>query len=406
MTQVNKTTPSMREQYAATVGFRSSLESLMVVGQTFLAKPSMEDSDAVAFTTLTEDVLDTAGMSDEIAKIDGVDDPASKVELIMQDIIAPQLTTVAKLEEHLAEKAAGEVEQPFTTRDKMTAGPSLESLEQYAAEIGTYHSGLDVVRQMASMEGITADNMRGVALHFIKQVPEITTRLNISVEDLETTQVLGNLTDAVDRITQVVDNAREIAETKVSDARGAAAEATGADDGSDLGTKLSDKARETDESGVKVDEGVQVSSTTNTGNAPPADAADQADDTINADAEGGATGPAVDGTDGTNGTDDVDADEGAFTIEKTDEEEAAALAEAEAAAGSGDDTSGDDTNAGTDDDDDFDLNEPGAFIIEKTDDELAEEEAAAKGDDTSGEEEEDGDKDDDGKKKKKDGDDE
>lgn len=404
MTQVNKTTPSLREQYDATVGFRSSLESLMVVGQTFLAKPSMEDSDAVAFTTLTEDVLEPAGLGEEISKIDGISDPASKVELIMQDIIQPQLTTVAKLEEHLAEKAAGEVEQPFTTRDKMTAGPSLESLEQYAAEIGTYHSGLDVVRQMASMEGITADNMRGVALHFIKQVPEIITRLNISVEDLETTQVLGNLTDAVDRITQVVDNAREIAETKVSDARGAAAQATGADDGSDLGTKLSDKARETDESGVKVDEGVQVSSTSNDGGAPPADAADQADDAINADAEGSTSGVAVDGTDGTAlGADDTSGDEGAFTIEKTDDEEAAALAEAEAAAGGGEDTGGDDTDTGTGDDV---LEDEGAFIIEKTDEELAEEEAAAKGDDTSGDEEDGDDKDDDGKKKKKDGDDE
>ena len=392
MTQVNKTTPSLREQYEATVGFRSSLESLMVVGQTFLAKPSMEDSDAVAFTTLTEDVLDTAGMSDEIAKIDGVSDPASKVELIMQDIIAPQLTTVAKLEEHLADKAAGEVEQPFTTRDQMTAGPSLESLEQYAAELNTYQSGLKALRQMASLEGITVDNMRGVAMHFINQVPEITDRLNISVEDLESTQVLGNLTDAVDRITQVVDNAREVAETKVSDARGEAAQATGADDGSDLGTKLSDKARESDQSGVKVDEGVQVSSTSNDGGPPATDAATQADEAIDADAQGGATGAAVNGTDGT----DLDggAEEGAFTIEQTDEEAAAALAEAEAEAG-GDDTSGDDTGTGAGDDDL--LKEPGAFTIEKTEEELAEEEES--------EEEEQEESEEDGKKKK-DGEDE
>lgn len=392
MTQVNKATPSLREQYEATVSFRSSLESLMVVGQTFLAKPSMEDTDAVAFTTLTEDVLDTAGMSDEINKIDGVSDPASKVELIMQDIIAPQLTTVAKLEEHLAEKAAGEVEQPFTTRDQMTAGPSLESLEQYAAELTTYHSGLNALRAMASMEGITADNMRGVTLHFIKQVPEITDRLSISVEDLESTQVLGNLTDAVDRITQVVDNAREVAETKVSDARGEAAQATGADDGSDFGTKLSDKAREADESGVKVDEGVNVSSTSNDGNPPTADAAADADAAIAADAEGAATGGAEEG---------AGDEEGAFIIEKTEEEEAEALAlaEAEAEAGGDDASAGDETDTGE--------AEEGAFIIEKTDEELAaeaEEAAALKGSEEESEEEEEEESEDD--KKKKDGEDE
>lgn len=386
MTQVNKATPSLREQYEATVSFRSSLESLMVVGQTFLAKPSMEDTDAVAFTTLTEDVLDTAGMSDEINKIDGVSDPASKVELIMQDIIAPQLTTVAKLEEHLAEKTADEVEQPFTTRDQMTAGSSLESLEQYAAELTTYHSGLNALRAMASMEGITADNMRGVTLHFIKQVPEITDRLSISVEDLESTQVLGNLTDAVDRITQVVDNAREVAETKVSDARGEAAQATGADDGSDFGTKLSDKAREADESGVKVDEGVNVSSTSNDGNPPTSDAAADADAAIAADAEGAATGGD---------------EEGAFIIEKTDEEEAEALALAEAEAEAG----GDDTSAV--DETDTGEAEEGAFIIEKTDEELAaeaEEAAALKGSEEESEEEEEEESEDD--KKKKDGEDE
>lgn len=386
MTQVNKATPSLREQYEATVSFRSSLESLMVVGQTFLAKPSMEDTDAVAFTTLTEDVLDTAGMSDEINKIDGVSDPASKVELIMQDIIAPQLTTVAKLEEHLAEKTADEVEQPFTTRDQMTAGSSLESLEQYAAELTTYHSGLNALRAMASMEGITADNMRGVTLHFIKQVPEITDRLSISVEDLESTQVLGSLTDAVDRITQVVDNAREVAETKVSDARGEAAQATGADDGSDFGTKLSDKAREADESGVKVDEGVNVSSTSNDGNPPTSDAAADADAAIAADAEGAATGGD---------------EEGAFIIEKTDEEEAEALALAEAEAEAG----GDDTSAV--DETDTGEAEEGAFIIEKTDEELAaeaEEAAALKGSEEESEEEEEEESEDD--KKKKDGEDE
>ena len=391
MTQVNKATPSLREQYEATVSFRSSLESLMVVGQTFLAKPSMEDTDAVAFTTLTEDVLDTAGMSDEINKIDGVSDPASKVELIMQDIIAPQLTTVAKLEEHLAEKTADEVEQPFTTRDQMTAGSSLESLEQYAAELTTYHSGLNALRAMASMEGITADNMRGVTLHFIKQVPEITDRLSISVEDLESTQVLGNLTDAVDRITQVVDNAREVAETKVSDARGEAAQATGADDGSDFGTKLSDKAREADESGVKVDEGVNVSSTSNDGNPPTADAAADADAAIAADAEGAATGGAEEG---------AGDEEGAFIIEKTEEEEAEALAlaEAEAEAGGDDASAGDETDTGE--------AEEGAFIIEKTDEELAaeaEEAAALKGSEEESEEEEEESEDD---KKKKDGEDE
>lgn len=381
MTQVNKTaTPTAREQHAATVAFRSSLESLMVVGQALLAKPSMEDSDAVAYTTLTEDVLEPAGLDEEMVKIDGVTDPAAKVELIMQDILQPHLTTVAKLEEHLATKAEEEVEQPFTTRDQMTAGPSLESLEQQAAEINVYHSGLGALKTMASMEGITVDNLRPMAVHFIKQVPAITDALSISVEDLEATQVLGDLTDAVDRITQVVDNAREVAETKVSDARSEADQATGPDDGSDLGTKLTEKARGEDASGVKVDEGVKVSTTTNTGNAEPA---------------AGTDGAAA--TDPTDPDAVIDADAAAATGGAGDEVVDPALAEAEAAAavagdgdqvvveepvveevpttGSGDDSTPPTENPDATDGDDDVLSEPGAFTIEKTD---AEKEAEAK----------------------------
>lgn len=382
MTQVNKTaTPTAREQHAATVAFRSSLESLMVVGQALLAKPSMEDSDAVAFTTLTEDVLEPADLGEELTKIDGVTDPTAKVELIMQDILQPQLTTVAKLEEHLATKAEGEIDTPFTTRDQMTAGPSLESLEQQAAEINVYHSGLGALKTMASMEGITVDNLRPMAVHFIKQVPAITDALSISVEDLEATQVLGDLTEAVDRITQVVDNAREVAETKVSDARSEADQATGADDGSDLGTKLAEKARGEDASGVKVDEGVKVSTTTNDGNAEPAAAAEGTGDTP---------------TDPTDPDAVIDADAAAATGGADDEPVDPALAEAEAAAaaagdgdeaidtppaeeapvaGSGDDATPPAENPDATDGDDDVLSEPGAFTIEKTD---AEKEAEAK----------------------------
>lgn len=381
MTQVNKTaTPTAREQHAATVAFRSSLESLMVVGQALLAKPSLEDSDSVAYTTLTEDVLEPAGLDAEMAKIDGVSDPAAKVELIMQDILQPQLTTVAKLEEHLATKAEGEIDTPFTTRDQMTAGPSLESLEQQAAEIGVYSTGLNVLKTMASMEGITVDNFRPMAVHFIKQVPDVTSALFISVEDLEETQVLGDLTDAVDRITQVVENAREVAETKVSDARSEAGQATGADDGSDLGTKLAEKARGEDASGVKVDEGVKVSSTSNDGNAEPA-----------AGTEGG------EATDPTDPDAVIDADAAAAAGDATDPVDPA-LAEAEAAAavagdgdqivddvpavddapvetGAGDDATPPAENPDATDGDDDVLSEPGAFTIEKTD---AEKEAEAK----------------------------
>lgn len=381
MTQVNKTaTPTAREQHAATVAFRSSLESLMVVGQAFLAKPSMEDSDAVAFTTLTEDVLEPAGLDEEMVKIDGVTDPAAKVELIMQDILQPQLTTVAKLEEHLATKAEEETEVPFTTRDKMTASASLESLEQQAAEITVYSSGLGALKTMASMEGITVDNFRPIAVHFIKQVPDVTSALFISVEDLEETQVLGDLTDAVDRITQVVENAREVAETKVNDARSEAGQATGADDGSDLGSKLSEAARGEDASGVKVNEGVKVSSTSNDGNAEPT-----------GDAAGTDTP-----TDPTDPDAVIDADAAAATGDATDPVDPA-LAEAEAAAavagdgdqvvtdepvetppaetGSGDDNTPPAENPDATDGDDDVLSEPGAFTIEKTD---AEKEAEAK----------------------------
>lgn len=352
MTQVNAAVaPTTREKLETVTSFRSSLESLMVVGQSFLSQPSLEDASAVAFTTLTEDVLEPAGLETELQKIDGVTDPAAKVELIMQDIIQPQLTTVAMLEEHLATKAEGEIDTPFTTRDKMTAQASLESMEQVHDQISTFATGLGIFREMASMEGITVDHVRGLAVHFVKQIPDIAAQLSISVEELAETQVLGELTDAVDRISQVVNNARETAETNVNDARALNDEITSAGEGGDIADALYAKTRTEGTSGVKVDEGTQVSSTPsddsgnatnnagentsgddapplNPDEAPPAetDGTPPAEEPIDEEAAALAAA-AADAASGTDDNPDDDADEAA---KKAQEEEEAARLAAEA----------------------------------------------------------------------------
>lgn len=265
MTQVNKAAGgSVHQQHAEVVKFRSSLEALMVAGREFLGNPSLEDSQAVAFTTLTEDVLEPAGLDEELKKIDGVADPASKIELIMQDIIQPQLTTVAKLEEHLAQKAEGQVDEPFTTRDQMTAAPSFESIVVERDELRLFSHGLHSLKVMASLEGVTADHMRPMLSHFLRQVPDITAQLNISIENMEETQVLGEMTEAVDRMTAVVENARTLAETQVNDARGQNAQIE-TDNATDWTENLLAKVESTKQSGAVLDEDVKVSSTPSDG---------------------------------------------------------------------------------------------------------------------------------------------
>lgn len=272
MTQGTPNQASAREQYAALLKYRTSLESLMITGRYFLAMESIGDELAPAYQALVENTLETAGQEDLLDAVDGVTETPAKIELIMQDIIQPQLTTTAQIEQQLAEKAAAEESSGVmltgdttmtTSRDAVT----LESLNEQLGELTQYQTGLEALLATASMEGITPDHLRPMVGYFLKQIPDITQRLNISVEDVEATQVLGEMTEAVEKISQAVAGAREVAEAKVSEARAANDEQTSAGAAGDFTEALLNKTREENPSGVQLDEGTKVTTTSDEGTA-------------------------------------------------------------------------------------------------------------------------------------------
>lgn len=332
MTQPKRTRPMVaRTKHAEVVKFKTSLESLMAMGRIALANPSLEDADGTAYQVLVEDALAPAGLTDKLSAVEGVSEPSAKIELIMQDVIQPQLTTVERLEEYHAEKAAEEAAMPFTTKDQMTSGisgaiSSLESLTVQLAELKVFGGGISAL-QKANEAGVSLEAFKPMALHFMRQIPEINARLGISLEDMEQTQVLGDMTDAVDRIAEVVNSAREISETKASDAIAQIQEAAQAGEGSDFTEQLINNARQNMTQGVKVDEGVNVSTTTDEGTVAGADAENQS---------------ALDNVG--EGTDDMDLDHAT-----ADADAAAAAAEAGVDDGSGDAGAGDGTDAGAGD---------------------------------------------------------
>lgn len=300
MTQVkNAGAPTFAQQHAEIVRYRSSLESLMVIGRNLLDNPSMEDIQATAFQTLTEGALEPANREGLLDQVDGVTEPAARVELIMQDIVQPQLQTVEQLEEALAAKAEAENLPPFTTRDQMTEvdpdGPSMESLTINLESLVIFSEGLASLRTAASFESATVDVLRPMVLHHLGQAPDIVTGLGLSLEELGETQVLGNLTEAVDKISDVVTQAREAAQQKVDDAMSNTQEMTGNNDPDDLGSALAERMANENPSGIQVAEGTQVS-TTNDGDG--SDPATQPADTLNGTDAGGADGNAgnADGT--------------------------------------------------------------------------------------------------------------
>jgi len=85
---------------------------------------------------------------------------------------------------------------PFTTRDSETA--SQESL--YTAEVvGLYRENVELVRQILSMEALSVDQVRPMVIQVAKRVEGNLEALGISMEALEETQVLGEMSDAVER---------------------------------------------------------------------------------------------------------------------------------------------------------------------------------------------------------------
>lgn len=288
MTHSTPTQISSREQYGAIQKYRTTLESLMMIGRgmLMLSTEDLTDTLAPAYQQMVENALETAGQEDLLDAVDGITEPASQIELIMQDIIQPQLTTTAQIEQQLAAKAAEEENSGVmltgdttmtTSRDAVT----LESLEAQASEIGQYQEGLQALLSTASMEGITADHLRPMVGYFLKQAPDMAKHLKISVEDVESTQVLGEMTEAVEKISQAVAGAREVAEAKVSEARAANDEQTSAGAAGDFTDALFAKTRTEESSGVQLDEGTKVSTTSDEGAAVPEG------DTVDASGEAG-----------------------------------------------------------------------------------------------------------------------
>lgn len=287
MTQGTPVQISARAQYDAIQKYRTSLESLMMLGKGMLSLSTEDLSDelAPAYQQMVENTLETAGQEAALDAVEGVTESSAKIELIMQDIIQPQLTTTAQIEQQLAEKAAAEESSGVmltgdTTMTTSRDAVALESLNEQLGELTQYQTGLEALLATASMEGITPDHLRPMVGYFLKQIPDITQRLNISVEDVEATQVLGEMTEAVEKISQAVADAREVAEAKVSEARAANDEQTSAGEASDFTEALLNKTREENPSGVQLDEGTKVTTTSDEGTAvvegEPAAGADDA----------------------------------------------------------------------------------------------------------------------------------
>lgn len=342
--------PTLAEQHAEVSKYRTSLESLQAIGRAMLGNPSLEDADGVAFQNQVEEVLEKAGAEETLTAVDGVVEPAAKIELITQDVIQPQLQTVARIEQDLADKIANDTPDTFHTSDQMTAGqgvnnqedPPVETLENLrvgAESIGLFHDSLQVV-QAAGKAGVALEALKPMAVSMLRRAPDITTHLGISLEELEDTQVLGDLTDAVDRVGEVVGQAREVAEQKLQEAEAANAEQQGQGEGSDFTDALFEKTRGEQQSGTSVDEGVNVSSTSSDGTGGTSEGGDAgAGDGSDLGEQGDGTGTGDDGLGGTDGTDLSGGQEGGD--ETGDAGDDGAGADAGAA--------GDDTGAGGDD---------------------------------------------------------
>jgi hypothetical protein len=234
-------------------GYRTSLEALMSVGRALLLTPSLESDSASSFMVLAEDVLEQADHQADLQVVDGVTEPQAQVELIMQDVLTPRLTEVEAIEQALQAKADSDEPVPFTTRDSETSA-SLESLNFKAEALGLFKENIDTVRAVISMEGMTIEAARPLVLNVARRMGDGLVALGVSMEDLEQTQVLGEMSDAVDRIEALVATAKEAAEESAESARAEAASI--GSEGDDRIGDLIEQHRDDNPSGPKLDDGV------------------------------------------------------------------------------------------------------------------------------------------------------
>lgn len=336
MTHKTTTAPGHADLLREAQNYRTSLESLMEVGRSMLSNPSMEDGTATAFQVLAENVLEEANHQGDLAVIDGVEEPEARVELIMQDVLTPRLTEVEQIEESLMAKADADEPVPFTTRDSETSvsqesAYSLEVLSLFRENIGT-------VKAVLSMEGLNADLARPMVLQVAGRVVGNLESLGISMESLEQTQVLGDMSEAVDRIEALVSKAHE-AVTEQAEGVRSEAESLGADNGDPMGD-LIEKHRTDNPSGVKFDDDTAVNtiesdaptSSAEEGTELDAEAGETTDDDLDqngvpddADLDNGALAD----TDASTVTDEAEAAQAEADLELVDDEAEQADAEAE-----------------------------------------------------------------------------
>lgn len=255
MTHNTTARPNAAQMLHEAQGYRTSLEALMSVGRALLLNPSMESDSASSFMVLAEDVLEQADHQADLQVVDGVTEPSAQVELIMQDVLTPRLTEVEAIEQALQDKADSNEPVPFTTRDTETTA-SLESASFKAEALGLFKENIDTVKAVISMEGMTVDAVRPLVLNVARRIGDGLVNLGVSMEDLEQTQVLGEMSDAVDRIEQLVATAKESAEEGVEAARQEAA-TLGAEAEDRMGD-LIERHREENPSGPKLNDDVQV----------------------------------------------------------------------------------------------------------------------------------------------------
>lgn len=256
MTHNTTARPNAAQMLHETQAYRTSLEALMSVGQALLLTPSLESDSASSFMVLAENVLEQADHQADLQVVDGVTEPQAQVELIMQDVLTPRLTEVETIEQALQQKADSDEPVPFTTRDTETTA-SLESLSFKAEALGLFKENIDTVKAVISMEGMTIEAARPLVLNVARRMGDGLIALGVSMEDLEQTQVLGDMSDAVDRIEALVATAKESAEESAEAARSEAA-AIGTD-GEDRMGDLIEQHRGENPSGPKLDEGVNAS---------------------------------------------------------------------------------------------------------------------------------------------------
>lgn len=237
--------------------YRTSLESLMSVGRALLSGPSMEDASATAFQVLAENVLEQADHQQDLVAVDGVEEPQVRVELIMQDVLTPRLTEVEQIEDALQAKADAEEPVAFHTSERATRA-SQEDLILSMEMLAIHRNYIGAIRSALSMESFPVAAAAPLLQSVTRCFGSYADKLGVSMESLEQTQVLGEMSDAVDRIEQLVTKAHESV-LEHAEAIRADARAVGSDEADKLGD-LIEKHRQDNPVGIQFEEGTSVNS--------------------------------------------------------------------------------------------------------------------------------------------------